>query len=97
MPIVPTPLVDEPVDGHSYGLVITAGEGVPCGGERSGRPKGALALLEPIRRYPTTVLRALDDLGIRWTRPTQYLIAVYIAVYHKAAVAHLDEFVGPKS
>ena len=36
---------------------------------------------------------ALDDLGIPWTRPSQYVIAVY----RKAAVARLDEFVGPKS
>jgi hypothetical protein len=36
---------------------------------------------------------ALDDLGIPWTRPSQYIIAVY----RKAAVARLDEFVGPKS
>lgn len=36
---------------------------------------------------------ALDQLDIRWTRPSQYCIAVY----RKAAVARLDEFVGPKS
>jgi LAGLIDADG-like domain len=36
---------------------------------------------------------ALDDLGIPWTRPSPYCIAVY----RKAAVARLDEFVGPKS
>jgi hypothetical protein len=36
---------------------------------------------------------ALDDLGIPWTRPSQYIIAVD----RKAAVARLDEFVGPKS
>ncbi len=36
---------------------------------------------------------ALDALGIPWTRPSQYCIAVY----RKAAVARLDEFVGPKS
>jgi len=36
---------------------------------------------------------ALDALGIPWTRPSQYVIAVY----RKAAVARLDEFVGPKS
>jgi len=35
---------------------------------------------------------ALDDLGIRWTRPSKYVIAVY----RKAATARLDEFVGPK-
>jgi hypothetical protein len=36
---------------------------------------------------------ALDELGIPWTRPSQY----QVAVYRKAAVARLDEFVGPKS
>jgi hypothetical protein len=36
---------------------------------------------------------ALDDPGIPWTRPGQYVIAVY----RKASVARLDEFVGPKS
>ena len=36
---------------------------------------------------------ALDELGIPWTRPRQY----EVAVYRKAAVARLDEFVGPKS
>lgn len=36
---------------------------------------------------------ALDQLGIPWTRPSRYVIAVY----RKAAVARLDEFVGPKS
>lgn len=36
---------------------------------------------------------ALGDLGIRWTRPNAHSIAVY----RKAAVARLDEFVGPKS
>ncbi len=36
---------------------------------------------------------ALDNLGIPWTRPSRYIIAVY----RKAAVARLDEFVGPKS
>lgn len=36
---------------------------------------------------------ALDDLGISWTRPSRY----QVAVYRKAAVAHLDEFVGPKA
>jgi hypothetical protein len=36
---------------------------------------------------------ALDDLGIAWTRPGRY----QVAVYRKAAVARLDEFVGPKA
>jgi len=36
---------------------------------------------------------ALDALEIPWTRPSNYVIAVY----RKAAVARLDEFVGPKS
>jgi LAGLIDADG-like domain len=36
---------------------------------------------------------ALDELGIPWTRPAKY----QVAVYRKAAVARLDEFVGPKS
>jgi hypothetical protein len=36
---------------------------------------------------------ALDALEIPWTRPSKYVIAVY----RKAAVARLDEFVGPKS
>jgi hypothetical protein len=36
---------------------------------------------------------ALEALGIPWTRPSQYVIVVY----RKAAVARLDEFVGPKS
>jgi hypothetical protein len=35
---------------------------------------------------------ALDDLGIQWTRPSGYVVAVY----RKTAVAHLDEFAGPK-
>jgi LAGLIDADG-like domain len=37
--------------------------------------------------------RGLDNLEIPWTRPSRYIIAVY----RKAAVARLDEFVGPKS
>ena len=36
---------------------------------------------------------ALDALGIPWTRPSKHVIAVY----RKAAVARLDEFVGPKA
>lgn len=36
---------------------------------------------------------APDRLDISWTRPSKYVIAVY----RKAAVARLDEFVGPKS
>ena len=36
---------------------------------------------------------ALDALGIPWTRPSKYINAIY----RKAAVARLDEFVGPKS
>ncbi|MDT5255947.1 MAG: hypothetical protein QOD10_1027 [Mycobacterium sp.] len=36
---------------------------------------------------------ALDNLGIPWTRSSRYIIAVY----RKAAVARLDEFVGGKS
>jgi LAGLIDADG-like domain len=36
---------------------------------------------------------ALDHLGIPWTRPDGHTIAIY----RKAAVARLDEFVGPKS
>jgi hypothetical protein len=36
---------------------------------------------------------ALDALGVPWTRPSRHCIAVY----RKAAVARLDEFVGPKS
>jgi LAGLIDADG-like domain len=36
---------------------------------------------------------ALDNLGIPWTRSSRYVIAVY----RKAAVARLDEFVGPNS
>ena len=35
---------------------------------------------------------ALDELGITWTRPRWF----EVAVYRKAAVARLDEFVGPK-
>jgi hypothetical protein len=35
----------------------------------------------------------LDDLAIPWTRPSKY----HFAVYRKAAVARLDEFVGPKA
>ena len=35
----------------------------------------------------------LDALGIPWTRPSRH----DIAVYRRAAVARLDEFVGPKS
>ncbi len=37
--------------------------------------------------------RALDSLGITWTRNSRHMIAVY----RKAATARLDEFVGPKS
>jgi len=36
---------------------------------------------------------ALDELAIPWTRPSRHVIAIY----RKAAVAILDEFVGPKS
>lgn len=36
---------------------------------------------------------ALDNLGIPWTQPSRYVIAIY----RKAAVARLDEFVGPKA
>lgn len=36
---------------------------------------------------------ALDELGIPWTRPRLF----EVAVYRKAAVARLDEFVGPKA
>jgi hypothetical protein len=36
---------------------------------------------------------ALDALGIPWTRPSKHVIAIY----RKAAVARLDEFVGPKA
>ena len=36
---------------------------------------------------------ALDHLGIPWTCPSRY----QVAVYRKAAVARLDEFVGPKA
>lgn len=35
---------------------------------------------------------ALDHLGIPWTRPSGHCIAVY----RKAAVVRLDQFVGPK-
>jgi hypothetical protein len=34
-----------------------------------------------------------DALGIKWTRPS----AIQIAIYRKASVAILDEFVGPKA
>jgi hypothetical protein len=36
---------------------------------------------------------ALDELGIPWTRPRWF----EVAVYRKAAVARLDEFIGPKA
>jgi hypothetical protein len=36
---------------------------------------------------------ALNELGIPWTRPSRY----QVAVYRKAAVARLGEFVGPKT
>ena len=36
---------------------------------------------------------ALDELGIPWTRPRWF----EIAVYRKAAVVRLDEFIGPKA
>ncbi len=36
---------------------------------------------------------ALDDLGIPWTRSSRHIISIY----RKAAVARLDEFVGPKA
>jgi hypothetical protein len=35
---------------------------------------------------------ALDQLGIPWTRSSPYIVSIY----RKAAVARLDEFVGPK-
>ena len=35
---------------------------------------------------------ALDLLGLPWTRPSRY----QVAVYRKAATARLDEFIGPK-
>lgn len=35
---------------------------------------------------------SLDALGVRWTRPC----AKQIAVYRKASVAILDQFIGPK-
>ena len=35
---------------------------------------------------------SLDQLGIPWTRPSD----LHIAVYRKAAVARLDQFIGPK-
>ena len=35
---------------------------------------------------------SLDSVGIRWTRPCDR----QIAVYRKAAVASMDEFIGPK-
>ncbi|MGA5536041.1 hypothetical protein [Mycolicibacterium nivoides] len=35
---------------------------------------------------------ALNELGIPWTRPSKY----DVAVYRKAATARLDEFIGPK-
>jgi hypothetical protein len=34
-----------------------------------------------------------DALGIRWTRPSD----IQIAIYRKASVAVLDDFVGPKT
>jgi len=39
------------------------------------------------------VTAALDQLGIHWTRSTQYIVSIY----RKADTARLDEFVGPKS
>ena len=36
---------------------------------------------------------ALDEVCIPWTWPSEY----QVAVYRKAAVARLDEFVGPES
>jgi hypothetical protein len=35
---------------------------------------------------------SLDALGVRWTRPCDK----QIAVYRKASVAILDQFIGPK-
>jgi hypothetical protein len=35
----------------------------------------------------------LNELGIPWTQPRWF----EVAVYRKAAVARLDEFVGPKA
>lgn len=37
--------------------------------------------------------RALDAVGVRWTRPCSR----QIAVYRKACAAELDQFIGPKS
>jgi len=36
--------------------------------------------------------KSCDALGVRWTRPSDR----QIAIYRKASVARLDEFVGPK-
>jgi hypothetical protein len=36
--------------------------------------------------------RSCDAVGVRWTRPSD----IQIAIYRKASVALLDEFVGPK-
>ena len=41
----------------------------------------------------TLYCAALDSLGIPWTQNSRYVIAVY----RKAAIARLDQFVGPKA
>jgi hypothetical protein len=44
----------------------------------------------PIRRHRGLFCAALDELGIPWTRPRWF----EVAVYRKAAVARFDEFIG---
>ena len=46
-----------------------------------------------IHEFAALFCAALDELGIPWTRPRWF----EVAVYRKAAVALLDEFVGPKA
>jgi hypothetical protein len=65
---------------------------------RAPAPKaGAFAISPRPQRADRTAQDAEEicrwSLGIPWTRPSQYVIAIY----RKAAVARLDEFVGPKS
>jgi hypothetical protein len=61
----------------------------------SARPASTPETPPPQGTYPIRGLfcAALDELEIPWTRPGKY----QVAVYRKAAVARLDEFVGPKA
>jgi hypothetical protein len=52
----------------------------------------ALLLQQPIVRHPGAVLRELRAAGLRWTQSNHR----NISISHRASVALLDEYVGPK-